>query len=198
MTKSSSEQQSSTSFKQPSRVSNIFTPALLNSPIHNCHLIDSLSPRNKIDPNSSIREYSSLTYFFPQPDLVASSSGSSERGWCNPSPKKILLFLEQVGVCLVVAGQPHQRNRQAQPSHWSEIGPSSERGYMAVAGWMTLGKAEKRKADDCRADRRSHTHDPTLAHPTLLNWTELNANLHVLCIESSLFLLLLRAVYSRH
>lgn len=101
-----------------------------------------------------------------------------------------------VCVCLVVAGQPHQRkrNRQAQPSHRSEIGPSSERGYMAVAGWMTLVEGSKarlrtgRKADDCSEQtRRSHTHDPTFARPTLLNWIELNANLHVLCIESSLF-----------
>lgn len=132
----------------PSRVSNIFTPprpsefAYPQLPSHRLFL----SPRNKIDPKFlHSREYSSLTYYFfsLQPDLVASSSSSSSgrevtRGWCNPSPKKIFLFLEQVSVCLVVAGQPHQINRQAQPSHRSEIGPSSERGYMAVAGWMTL------------------------------------------------------------
>lgn len=139
----------------PSRVSNIFTPprpsefAHPQLPSHRLFL----SPRNKIDPKFlHSREYSSLTlifFFSLQPDLVASSSKqqqqrqrSNER-LVQPLPQENLLFLEQVGVCLVVAGQPHQRNRQAQPSHRSEIGPSSERGYMAVAGWMTRLRREE-------------------------------------------------------
>lgn len=73
---------------------------------------------------------------------------------------------------------------------------TKQRARLHGGGWLDDLEARLRrgKADDCS----EQTGEATLTTQRLLaRRTELNANLHVVCIESSLFLRPLRAVYSR-